>query len=128
MNLKLGRTYRYFIDNGISINFLAYNQPSGSSPIKIEDLCRPIKKFDPLFLDTGTVLPSPHNNTPTNELWGQPETIPFTDSNNVKHEFTITASLAKREIQLPNCKPGGNTTLSSTYYKPVQGISIVRAK
>lgn len=127
IELKLGRTYRYFIDNGISINFLAFNQPSGSSPIKIEDLCRPIKKFDPLFLDTGTVLPSPHNDTPPNQLWGQPKTILFSDSNDVEHEFIITASLAKKEIQLPNCKPGGNTTLANTYYKPVQGISIVRA-
>lgn len=128
IELKLGRTYRYFIDNGVSINFLAFNQPNGSSPTKIEDLCRPIKKFDPLFLDTGTVLPSPYNNEPTNESWGPAQVHTFKDSKGQNHEFIITASLAKKEIQRPNCKDGGNTKLAKNFYKPVQGISLVRAK
>jgi hypothetical protein len=124
---KLGRIYRHYIGNGVKIHFKAFNQPEGNSPVRIPDLCREIKKFDPLFLDNGTIAPIPHNSKPSSELFGSVDTHVFQDSNGTKHEFTITASLAKKEIQLPNCKAGGNTPIGKLY-GDVQGISLVRAK
>jgi hypothetical protein len=124
---KLGRIYRHFIGNGVSINFMSYNQPEGNTPTPIEDLCKEIKKFDPLFLETGTIAPTPHNEKPSSKQFGREVPIPFIDSNGVEHVFKIRASLARKEIQLPNCKPGGKTEIGRLY-GTVQGISLVRAK
>jgi hypothetical protein len=122
---KLGRIYRHFIGKGVSINFKTYNQPNGNTPIPIPELCKEIRKFDPLFLETGTIAPSPHNNIPSSEPFGKEETVKFTDSKNITHTFKIRASLAKKDIQKPEDKNGGNTVIGKLY-KEVQGISLVR--
>lgn len=122
---KLGRIYRHFIGNGISINFKAYTQPNGNYPIPIDDLCKDIRKMDPLFLDTGTIAPAPHNQIPSSEPFGKEDIIEFKDSKGIIHEFKIRASLAKKDIQYPNCKPGGKTEIGRLY-ATVQGISLVR--
>ena len=122
---KLGRIYRHFIGNGININFKAYNQPDGNYPIPIDDLCKEISKMDPLFLDTGTIAPSPHDQVPSSEPFGKEEIVEFKDSKGITHEFKIRASLAKKDIQMPNCSPGGNTPIGKLY-GTVQGISLVR--
>ena len=124
---KLGRIYRHFIGNGVSINFRAYNQPNGNTPTFIEELCKEIRKFDPLFLETGTIATPPHNLIPSSELFGGEEIIEFPDSTGIIHKIKIRASLAKKEIQLPGDKAGGNTPIGKQY-AIVQGISLVRAK
>lgn len=123
---RLGRIYRHFIGKGVSIKFKAFNQPKGNSPVIIDDLSREIRKVDPLFLDTDTAAPAPHNNIPSSEIFGKPKNHEYKDSNGTIHRFKITASIAKQEIQLPNCKSGGSTEIGR-FYKTVQGISLVRA-
>ena len=122
---RLGRIYRHFIGKGVSINFKTYNQPNGNTPIPIPDLCKEIRKFDPLFLETGTIAPAPHNNIPSSEPFGKEDKIEFKDSLGVIHTIKIRASLAKKEIQLPKCSVGGNIEIGKLYRK-VQGISLVR--
>jgi hypothetical protein len=124
---KLGRIYRHFIGNGVSINFRAYNQPKGNTPTPIEELCKEIRKFDPLFLEIGTIAPPPHDTIPSSDLFGKEEIVPFKDSMGINHEIKISASLAKKEIQRPGDKAGGNTPIGKLY-STVQGISLVRAK
>jgi hypothetical protein len=122
---KLGRIYRHFIGEGVSINFKAFNQPNNNYPIPVDGLCKEIRKFDPLFLETGSIAPQPHNSVPSSEQFGEEEIIHFEDSKGIVHEIKIKASLAKKDIQLPNCGPGGNTEIGKLYGK-VQGISLVR--
>jgi len=123
---RLGRIYRHFIGNGVSINFKAYNQPAGNYPSVIEDLCKPIRKFDPLFLETGTIADTFNDGVPTSEEFCPEKTESFVDSKGKKHEFKIRASIAKEEIEFPNGKKGGLNKLGQLY-KTVQGISLVRA-
>ena len=123
---RLGRIYRHFIGNGITINFRAYNQPKGNYPSIIEDLCRPIRKFDPLFLETGTISDEYNDGEPTSEKFCPEKIQTFTDSHGKKHEFKIRASIVKEEIQFPNGNRGGQNRLGKLY-STVQGISLVRA-
>lgn len=129
---RLGRIYRHFIGNGVSINFKAYNQPKGNYPSIIEDLCRPIRKFDPLFLETGTIADIYNNGQPTSEKFCPDKTIIFTDSEGIKHEFLVRASYAKEHIQYPDgtvkSKGGRKGLIGGDLYGKVQGISLVRAK
>lgn len=124
---KLGRIYRHFIRKGVVINFKAYNQPNGNSPTEIDGLCKEIRKFDPMFLESGTIAPAPHDNISSSELFAEKEYVFLETSTGIKHVFKIRASLAKKEIQMPNCSPGGNTEIGKLY-GTVQGISLVRAK
>lgn len=127
---RLGRIYRHFIGNGVTINFRAYNQPTGNYPSVIEDLCKPIRKFDPLFLATGTIADKYNDGEPSSEFFCPDKIENFIDSNGEKHEFIIRASLAKEKIQYPDGKPkskGGKTGIGKLY-GDVQGISLVRAK
>jgi hypothetical protein len=123
---KLGRIYRHFIGNGITINFKAYNQPKGNYPSVIDDLCKPIRKFDPLFLETGTIADQYNDGEPTSEMFCPEETLEFIDSDGKKHEFKIRASIAKEEIEFPNGGKGGQSKLGRLYAS-VQGVSLVRA-
>lgn len=124
---KLGRIYRHFIGHGVTIHFKAYNQPQGNSPTAIEDLCKEIRKFDPLFLETGTIAPAPHDSIPSSELFAEKEHVFLESTTGINHVFKIRASLAKKEIQMPNCNAGGKTKIGDLY-GTVQGISLVRAK
>ena len=127
----LGRIYRHFIGNGVSINFKAYNQPKGNYPSVIEDLCKPIRKFDPLFLETGTIADEYNNGEPTSEKFCPDKTEYFTDSSGIKHEFLIRVSYAKEHIQYPEglkSKGGRKGHIGGELYGKVQGISLVRAK
>lgn len=123
---KLGKIYRHFIGNGISINFKAFNQPEGNYPSIIEDLCNPIKKFDPLFIDTGTIAEIYNDGVPSSIVFRPTFDEVFTDSKGEKHNFTIRTSIAKNEVQFPNGNRGGQTNLGALYGL-VQGISLVRA-
>lgn len=129
---KLGRIYRHFLGSGVMINFKAFNQPKGNYPSVIEDLCRPIRKFDPLFLETGTIADKYNNGEPTSELFCPDYTLPFTDSIGNKHEFIIRASYAKEHIQYPDgtvkSKGGRKGLIGGDLYGKVQGISLVREK
>ena len=129
---RLGRIYRHFIGNGITINFRAYNQPKGNYPSIIEDLCRPIRKFDPLFLETGTISDEYNDGEPTSEKFCPDKTETFTDSTGQIHKFIIKASYAKEHIQYPGGTPkskgGRKGLIGGDLYGKVQGISIVRAK
>ena len=129
---RLGRIYRHFIGNGITINFRAYNQPKGNYPSIIEDLCRPIRKFDPLFLETGTISDEYNDGEPTSEKFCPDKTETFTDSTGQIHKFIIKASYAKEHIQYPDGTPkskgGRKGLIGGDLYGKVQGISIVRAK
>jgi hypothetical protein len=123
---RLGRIYRHYLGNGVKIFFKTYSQPNNGTPIKEDSLCRELRKVDPLFLELGTAAPPPYNNLPSSEAFGNLDTVVFTDSKGIEHKFEIRASLAKKDIQLPNCQPGGNTVIGK-YYGNVQGISLVRA-
>jgi hypothetical protein len=123
---RLGRIYRHYLGNGVKIFFKTFSQPENGNPIRIDDLCRELRKLDPLFLETGTAAPVPYNSEPSSEMFGVEQLVKFTDSKGINHEFKIRASLAKKEIQLPNCQPGGNTIIGK-FYGAVQGISLVRA-
>lgn len=123
---RLGRIYRHYLGNGVRIYFKTYSQPVNGNPIREDSLCRELRKVDPLFLESGTAAPSPHDVTASSELFGQEDIFTFSDSKGINHEFKIRASLAKKEIQLPNCQAGGNTNIGK-FYGNVQGISLVRA-
>ena len=129
---RLGRIYRHFLGNGVSINFKAFNQPLGNYPSIIDELCTPIRKFDPLFLETGTIADAYNNGEPTSEQLCPDKTIVFTDSTGEKHEFLIRVSYAKEHIQYPDGTPkrkgGKKGLIGGDLYGKVQGISIVRAK
>lgn len=129
---RLGRIYRHFLGNGVSINFRAFNQPKGNYPSVIEDLCKPIRKFDPLFLETGTIADIYNNGEPTSDQFCPDNTITFTDSTGKIHEFVIRASYAKEHIQYPDgnakSKGGRKGLIGGDLYGKVQGISIVREK
>jgi hypothetical protein len=127
IELKLGRIYRHFIGNGVNINFRTYSQPKNSSPIRQQDLCKAIRKFDVTFLSKGNNVPAPFDKQATSEQFGALYTHKFTDSSGQLHEFKILATLAKKEIQLPNCQAGGRIG-PGPRYKEAQGISLVRAK
>lgn len=137
INMKLGRIYRHYINNGnVKINFHVYRD-YGDRLNRIDDLCQSIKIFDPMFLMKNTCLPGSFGNEPTNEPWGGKngdgeESFVFMEEkeNGVKvsHQFKLRFSLAKYNIQKPGgTKDGGGVEPGKTFYKKAKGISLVRA-
>jgi len=132
INLGLGRIYRHFIGNGVTIQILVYRTNDNMRFEKVVDLCRPIGVFDPMFLKTNTILPEPYNTESTNLPWGGVEgtgekVITFdeqVEGGTKKHTIKLCFSIAKPEIQT---SLGGGSGLGK-YYKKAQGISLVRAK
>jgi hypothetical protein len=129
INLIIGRIYRHYIGNGVSINFLVHRK-NGNTYTAVPDLSGPIKIFDPLFLKTNTVLPGEFGQEATNEPWGGTnnsgtQKILFEEKRDGKiiaHELELNFSIAKSETQ----RAGGNSELGK-YYKKAIGISLVRA-
>lgn len=134
INLTIGRIYRHYIDNGVTINFLVFRKNGDTYTANI-DLSGPIKIFDPLFLKTNTVLPSKFGQEATNVLWGGAnrsgaKKICFEEKKHgetIMHEFELNFSIAKPEIQGQDGQSGGNVEPGKTYYKKAIGISLVRA-
>lgn len=126
---KIGRIYRYYIDNGVNIEFVSCKHPENSKPVLLQDLCRKIKKLDPLFLEKNTALPPPYDMNPSSELFGEKYEHEYEDSKGNLHKFLITCSVADKEqpIQFTvDGKAGGSTPIGKEYAK-VKGISLVRA-
>lgn len=139
---KIGRIFRKFIDKSVKIKFLVYNKnlnQKGNTYTKESNLCKDIKKFDPLFLDTNTIvsdLGSTYATSATSELFAlngnlvDNSSLYFDDQNGVRHTFTITASIAKEGTQHYNDgegnKKGAGNTPIGRLYEEVSGISLLR--
>ena len=133
IELNLGRIYRHYLNEGsVKINFLVFRELGGKLQ-KIRDLSRPTRVFDPMFLMTNTCLPGKYGNIATNEPWGGKDGkgediinfIQNVDGKEKNHEIKIRYSIAKEQEQ---DVLGGSSEIGKKYYRPVTGISLVRAK
>ena len=132
---NLGRIYRHFINKNVGINFLVYRE-YGDRLQKENDLSKPIRVFDPLFLMENTCLPGDAGKKATNQVWGGnngsgEEIIIFEEINEknekIIHNIKLRYSIAKIETQKPGGTSDGGGTELGNFYKKVNGISLVRA-
>jgi len=126
----LGRIFRHFInENKVNINIHVF-QDNGNKVSKVNGDSYKLKPLDPLFLMTGTQLPTPFDKETTNEIWPDSSYRDF-------HSFTIEENLDNDEvinheikyrfsIKNDRNKQEGNTELGRIY-RSVMGISVVRA-
>jgi hypothetical protein len=137
LNELLGRTYRNFIKkDDLNIFWKTYNLPTPTqTPTKVSKHCSSIKVNDPLrLIKSGTLLSSSPYNIPEGEhdIFEQiaDEIIiksePDPDLNNHEHEIKIKFSIARKEIQKPGGKDGGNTDIGRLCNRSY-GISLVRS-
>lgn len=124
----LSRLYRFYIEKGANIDLNIYNKSTLDSYKRLRldpENSRRLEFFDPLFLRESS-LTKPHFSGPSSEPWFENVTRSFKFK---EHEFLITASLAKEEVQKPegNASRGGKTPLGQLYDKNMF-ISLVRAE
>ena len=88
----IGRIYRYFINSGrATIRLGAYEEIGGKFDNKLDDFVRP---NDPLFLMKNSVAPTPFDEDPAFELFGDPQSIEVGFDGRC-HSVTIKASICK---------------------------------
>ena len=127
----LGRIFRYFLNaQQVEIKLRVF-QDNGTSLSENFSLGVTLKPFDPLFLMTGTQLPSPFDKEATNIPWQEGEYLfpdPKGDAENkklfekIKDSITVKFAIAKPETQDSH----GSGVLGRIYRK-YDLISIVRA-
>jgi Histidine kinase-, DNA gyrase B-, and HSP90-like ATPase. len=89
---QLGRIFRYFIsENNIEINIRVI-QYNGHSYSENKSLQKKIRPLDPLFLMTGTQLPSPYNEIPPSRPWEDGEFL-FPDPNGDRRQKDLYSSI-----------------------------------
>jgi len=123
----LSRLYRFYIDQGANIALNIYNKASNDHYNRLRldnENSRTLEFFDPLFLRESP-LTAPHYTGPCSDPWFQDFTRNFEFK---EHQFEITASLVKEDIQKPegNKSRGGKTPLGKLYERNMY-ISLVRA-
>jgi hypothetical protein len=114
-----GRVYRRFIENkSVRIRLAAYENVGQRHKSVYESFVRP---NDPLYLMTGTNAPSPFDQRPAFDLYGEPQNI-LVGYGGQEHSVTIRASICTPEARLEGGpKPIGQHALKN------QGISVMRA-
>ncbi|WP_306602398.1 ATP-binding protein [Azonexus sp.] len=115
-----GRVYRHFINGkSVRIRLAAYENKDGRYTPLFESFVRP---NDPLYLMTGTSAPSPFDQKPAFDLFGEPQVLSV-GYNGTEHQVTIQASICKPEAR----REGGPKPIGQHAVKN-QGISVVRAR
>lgn len=115
----IGRIYRYFINSDRArIRLACYEESGGRYTNTMDENVRP---NDPLYLMTGTSSPSPFDQTPAFQEFGEPQEIEV-GYNGVPHLVKITASICKTETRMG----GGHASIGQDARKNV-GVSVVRA-
>jgi hypothetical protein len=83
-----------------------------------------VKPNDPLHLMKGTSCPEPYADAPLFELWGEPQTIRWSDDKGTEHQVNLTFSRAlksAREGANPGARPYGKHAARNL------GVSIMRS-
>ena len=94
----VGRMYRHFIDRGeLVITLRTYHGESSNERI--------VKVNDPLYLSRDSSTPSPFDEKPMFQRWGEADEIFTIDYQNAKHEVRVRISWARSETVPPE---GGN--------------------
>lgn len=122
---ELGRIYRNYIGDEIEIRYRVFKDPQ-RHPRMDPDLSQKVEKRDFLFTAERNGLFEPYNNLPPSEEFCPDQEISYIDEKGIEHTIKVSYSLAKKEIQLPNCTSGGNTLIGREYAKTAP-ISLVRA-
>ncbi len=119
--LVIGRIYRYFLAEGyVSIRMLSFDMDARSL-LPDERYANP---NDPLYLMSVTSCPSPFDNVPMFQQWGEHDTIYHIRYRGEIHEVRLRFSYAKEEAREgfnPGDRPYGKHAARNV------GVSIVRA-
>lgn len=114
----IGRTYRYFINNGsVRIRLASYEESNGVYQLSKQRFVLP---NDPLYLMSGTSSPSPYNKDPAFVAYPtRPLEVKYLGK---RFPVTIRASICKPAVR----QAGGNSDIGK-HTGQNTGISIVRA-
>jgi Histidine kinase-, DNA gyrase B-, and HSP90-like ATPase len=119
--LVIGRIYRYFLENGyVSIRMLSFDM-NARSLMPDERYAKP---NDPLYLMDVTSCPSPFDNVPMFQQWGEGDMVYHVRYRGEIHEVRLRFSYAKEEAREgfnPGDRPYGKHAAKNV------GVSIVRA-
>ena len=129
MMVPLGRTFRYYLKDGVNVRIRVFDD-NGHSLSEKKELATKLKPVDPLFLMKNCYYPEKCQETgPTNEPFTEPleQQIIFEESLDDgsirQHIATLKFSIATPETQ----KKGGGGELGK-HYGESNGISVVRSK
>lgn len=117
----VGRMYRYYIQEKVArIRLVAFADKNGT--VEPTDLDRNVRPNDPLYLMSGTNCPSPFENAPAFDAFGDPVEVKVEyggEEHVVQLRFSVVGQVARQM--------GGSSPIGKHAAKN-QGVSVVRAK
>ena len=117
----VGRMYRKFIADGcVSIRLLALESNNSKT------LNKDVRVNDPLYLTNESSTPSPFNNNPMFEKWGEKDEVFSISYGEKRHDVTVRMSWARQQT-VPEDGTDRGGKLYGKHAAQNLGLSIVRA-
>ena len=117
----VGRMYRKFIDDGrLSIHLLAFLEGEAEATFN-----EPVRVNDPLYLMRNSSTPTPFENKPMFQSWGDKDEVFSIDYDGATHEVVVRMSWARNET-VPEDKSDRGAKPYGKHAAKNIGLSIVR--